>query len=106
MPALESRYLVEDYMVLVGTSALMAGAHETIPLANINQYPLAITYGFEKIIAPWLEAQHIEISYEMELDSIPIIKEMIMRGLHCSILPFSMVIRGGLAWRTGCIKDC
>jgi LysR family nitrogen assimilation transcriptional regulator len=91
LPWTESKLILQEDMVLVGRQSLMSGTDTTVPLMAVRQYPLAISNGFHKVIEPWLTAYQVELSFEVVLDSIPIIKEMILRGLFCSILPYSVV---------------
>jgi LysR family nitrogen assimilation transcriptional regulator len=88
---IERHLIAEDDMVFVGTPAKLNKYDKIIPLKDIEDFPLLITHGFRSIISEHLAAEHIEPNYHMELDSIPIAKEMVLRGLFCSILSYSLV---------------
>ena len=88
---IERHFIEEDDMVFVGTPAKLKKYDKTIPLKDIENFPLLITHGFRSIISEHLAAEHIEPNYHMELDSIPIAKEMVLRGLYCSILSYGLV---------------
>jgi LysR family nitrogen assimilation transcriptional regulator len=88
---IERHFIEEDDMVFVGTHAKLKKYDKTIPLKDIENFPLLITHGFRSIISEHLAAEHIEPNYHMELDSIPIAKEMVLRGLYCSILSYGLV---------------
>ncbi|NUB45017.1 LysR family transcriptional regulator [Fertoebacter nigrum] len=85
------RKLAEEDMVLVGTSRILAGTADTIPFRDVVQFPLAITNGFHRVLEPWFAAYRISPRYEVEMDSIPVLKEMVLRGLYCTVFPYSMV---------------
>ena len=88
---IERHFIEEDDMVFVGTPAKLKKYDKTIPLKDIEKFPLLITHGFRSIISEHFAAEHIEPNYHMELDSIPIAKEMVLRGLYCSILSYGLV---------------
>lgn len=91
VPGVDRHELAEEDMVFAGAPALLPASRRPMGLADIVEYPLMVTHGFRSVLEPWLTAQNIEPRYEMELDSIPIVREMLLRGLYCSILPYSMV---------------
>ena len=88
---IERHFIEEDDMVFVGTPAKLKKYDKTIPLKDVEDFPLLITHGFRSIISEHFAAEHIEPNYHMELDSIPIAKEMVLRGLYCSILSYGLV---------------
>lgn len=88
---IQRHLIAEDDMVFVGTPTKLHKYDKVIPLKDIQEFPLLITHGFRSIISEHLAAEHIEPNYHMELDSIPIAKEMVLRGLFCSILSYSLV---------------
>ncbi|MBS7697462.1 MULTISPECIES: LysR family transcriptional regulator [unclassified Chelatococcus] len=89
--SVEYRKLIEEDMVMVGTAKLMSGAGAAVPFRDIVHYPLAITNGFHRVLEPWFAAYRISPNYEVEMDSIPVLKEMVLRGLYCTVFPYSMV---------------
>jgi LysR family nitrogen assimilation transcriptional regulator len=91
IPGIERHFIAEDDMVFVGTPAKLKKYDKTIPLKDVETFPLLITHGFRSIISEHFAAEHIEPNYHMELDSIPIAKEMVLRGLYCSIMSYSLV---------------
>ena len=91
LPGIERHLVAEDDMVFVGTPDKLGKYDKIIPLKDIEDFPLLITHGFRRIISDRLAAEHVEPNYYMELDSIPIAKEMVLRGLFCSILSYSLV---------------
>jgi len=88
---IERHFIEEDDMVFVGTPAKLKKYDKSIPLKDVEDFPLLITHGFRSIISEHFAAEHIEPNYHMELDSIPIAKEMVLRGLYCSILSYGLV---------------
>jgi LysR family nitrogen assimilation transcriptional regulator len=88
---IERHLIAEDDMVFVGTPAKLNKYNKIIPLKDVEDFPLLITHGFRNVISEHFAAEHVEPNYHMELDSIPIAKEMVMRGLFCSILSYSLV---------------
>jgi LysR family nitrogen assimilation transcriptional regulator len=88
---IERHFIEEDDMVFIGTPAKLKKYDKTIPLKDVEDFPLLITHGFRSIISEHFAAEHIEPNYHMELDSIPIAKEMVLRGLYCSILSYGLV---------------
>jgi LysR family transcriptional regulator, nitrogen assimilation regulatory protein len=90
LPGVKRQEIAEEDMVFAGAPKLLPQGGK-LALAEILGYPIVVTHGFRSILEPWLTAQNIEPHYEMELDSIPIVREMLLRGLYCSIVPYSMV---------------
>ena len=88
---IERHFIEEDDMVFIGTPAKLKKYDKTIPLKDVENFPLLITHGFRSILSEHFAAEHIEPNYHMELDSIPIAKEMVLRGLYCSILSYGLV---------------
>ena len=88
---IERHLIAEDDMVFVGTPGRLSKYNKIIPLKDIEDFPLLITHGFRNIMSERFAAEHIEPNYHMELDSVPIAKEMVLRGLFCSILSYSLV---------------
>lgn len=83
--------LLREDMVLIGSPKLLGDKERFIKLRNVQQYPLMISNGFRSVLEPWLKAHDIQLRFDMLLDSIPIMKEIVQRGKFCSIVPYSMV---------------
>jgi LysR family nitrogen assimilation transcriptional regulator len=91
LPSIDRRELAVEDMVFVASPALFGPPRESMRLDEITNYPLMVTHGFRSVLEPWLHQRNVEPHYEMELDSIPILKEMLLRGLCGSVVPYSMV---------------
>ncbi len=89
--AIERRDLTDEDMVLVGVPAHLPADCPSVPLEQLNDYRIVISQGFERVMQPWCEAAKVSPSYAMQLDSIPIIQDMVRRGLYCTIVPYGMV---------------
>jgi LysR family nitrogen assimilation transcriptional regulator len=83
-------------MVLVGSVENLPSNRDEIALSDLVELPLVIAHGFRRLVDRWAEPRGIKLNYVMELDSIAIIKEMIMRGFGYSIIPYSTVHREAL----------
>lgn len=88
---IERREVADEDMVFVGSPARLKASPKPIPYNEIAQYPFITSRGFRSLLEPRLLAANIQPSFDMELDSILIVKEMVLRGLYCSILSYSMV---------------
>jgi LysR family nitrogen assimilation transcriptional regulator len=86
-------HVVDEELVLVGQREKMQNFGTRIPLKALANWPLLITHGFRNVINPAAESVGVPMKFEMELDSLPIIKEMIVKGLGVSILPYATVHR-------------
>jgi DNA-binding transcriptional LysR family regulator len=60
-------------------------------MRDILKFPLVLTQGFSQLIAPHLAEEGIEPVYEMEISSTPIVREIVLRGEHCSIIASGFV---------------
>lgn len=89
----ERTTLVEEELVLVGAPSLLKEPGDSAPLTNVERYPMIATHAFRAMMMPWFIAQQIEPAYEMELDSISTVKELLFTARYCSILPYSLVHR-------------
>lgn len=83
--------LLREDMVLIGSPRLLSDKMQSISLNDIQQYPLMISHGFRAVLEPWLIAHNIQLRFEMLLDSIPIMKEIVQGGRFCAVVPYSMV---------------
>lgn len=89
--SLERVELLHEDMVLIGAVGRFDENATSITFSEAQKYPLVISHGFQAAIQPWLEAYRIELHFDVLLDSIPIVKEIVQRGHYCSIVPYSMV---------------
>ena len=89
--AVERRDLADEDMVLVGVPALIRPGLVSVPLEALNDYRIVISHGFERVMRPWCEAANVTVNYVMELDSVPILRDLIRRGIACTIVPYGMV---------------
>lgn len=85
--------VADEEMVLAGRRELVERFGSRIPLRALASSPLLITHGFRKVIEPVAEAAGVPLCFDMEVDSLPIIKELILKGLGVSILPYASVHR-------------
>ncbi|TCT07839.1 LysR family transcriptional regulator [Aquabacter spiritensis] len=83
--------VAEQEMVLVGRLTDIAGFPDPVPLDDLLDVPLLVTNGFRSVIEPFAEAAGRRLTFDMELDSLPIIKGMILKGNGMSILPYGCV---------------
>jgi LysR family nitrogen assimilation transcriptional regulator len=83
--------LATEQMVLVGTPEQLLGAEATIPMQTLHNYNIVTTAGFMSVMQPWFNSAKYVPNFKMELDSIPILRELVRKGLHCTIAPYSMV---------------
>lgn len=89
--AIQRRDLAEEDMVLVGRPEKFIAGAEAVTLRELDRYSIVISGGFQRVMQPWCDAANVELRFAMELDSIPIIKELVRRGLYTTIVPYGMV---------------
>ena len=89
--AVERRDLADEDMVLVGVPSLVPRGLKDVRLEELNEFRIVISQGFERVMRPWCEAANVQVRYAMELDSVPIVRDMIRRGSVCTIVPYGMV---------------
>lgn len=89
--ATEKVELLNEPMVLVGTPENIPLNVTEIMMTELNQFNIITTGGFLSVLQPWFKSAGYEPHFEMELDSIPILRELVRKGLSCSIVPYSMV---------------
>jgi LysR family nitrogen assimilation transcriptional regulator len=89
--AVERRDLADEDMVLVGVPALIPKGLKAVRLEALNEFRIVISQGFERVMRPSCEAANVTVRYAMELDSVPIVRDMIRRGSACTIVPYGMV---------------
>ncbi len=97
LPAINRKLLATEEMVLVGEAPLVESIAEPIAVAEIASLELVITRGFRGVIDPLIAQAGLRLNYALELDSIPLIKEMLARGTFASILPFALVHKEAFA---------
>lgn len=92
-PGVDRNNVAEDEIVFIGTPEMLHQFKKrgVIRLENIVNYPLVLTQGFHQLMAPRLADAGIEPDYEMEISSTPIVKDIVLRGGHCSIIASSFV---------------
>lgn len=83
--------LCQEPMVLVGTPDNIPEGVTEISMTDLNDFNIIITGGFLSVLQPWFKLAGYEPHFEMELDSIAILRELVRKGLSCSIVPYSMV---------------
>lgn len=88
---LQLTHLAWEEMVLVADPKQVGRARKEISAAKLEKLPLVLTAHFRPLIASALAVRNIQLNVLMELDSINIIKEMIVRQPYYSILPYASV---------------
>lgn len=85
--------IAQDEIVLIGTPERLAGYGDanTIHLRDIVRFPLVLTQGFHQLVAGRLREEAVELNYEMEISSTPIVTDIVRRGNHCSLVGYSFV---------------
>ena len=91
IPALEFQTVLEEELYFVGAPSRLAGAAASVTAQEIERHPLIITHGFKMLAEPWFAGKDIEPNFVMELDSIGIVRDMLLAGAYCSIMPYGMV---------------
>lgn len=105
-PGVAHREIGEDEIVLVGVPELLARHTDrsVIPMQDILNFPLVLTQGFSQLITPHLVQEGIEPVYEMEISSTPIVRNIVLRGRHCSIIASGFVKADLEAGRLGMLR--
>jgi LysR family nitrogen assimilation transcriptional regulator len=83
--------VVNDEIVFVGSPAQLEKHKNNLTLEDALQFPLIITPGFIQVIRARLAAAGIEPRYERVIDSIAIVKNIVLHGRYCSFVPYSFV---------------
>jgi LysR family transcriptional regulator, nitrogen assimilation regulatory protein len=102
--AIERRDLAEEDMVLVGVPARVPNVLTSARLEDLENYKIVISQGFERVIQPWCDAANITPHYAMKLDSMPIVQDLTLRGLYCTIVPYGMVHDDVVAGRMNAVR--
>jgi len=91
VPGLEMHPLLEEELFFVGAPSCFDHSEDTITPEEILHHPLIITHGFKMLAESWFASKEIEPNFVMELDSISIVRAMLLKGDYCSVMPFGMV---------------
>jgi LysR family nitrogen assimilation transcriptional regulator len=95
VPRLANTPLACEEMMLVGPPDIARPGQDAIPLAQVAGMDLTITHGFRAIIDRKIESTGLKLRYVGEFDSIPILKELLFRGMCTTILPCSLIRQEG-----------
>lgn len=96
-PTINRQKLAREELVLVGGAPLAGQEAEPITVAELAELELVITRGFRNVIDPLVAKAGVTLRYALELDSIPIIKDMLARDGVVTILPFALVHKEAFA---------
>jgi LysR family nitrogen assimilation transcriptional regulator len=88
---LQSTHLAWEQMVLVADPKLVGRTRKDISVDKLEKLPLLLGAHFRPLIESALALRKIRLNVLMELDSVDIIKEMIVRQPYYSILPYASV---------------
>lgn len=91
VPSLAKTPLGVEDLLLVGPLGLAPSGETTIPLARLADFDLTITHGFRMVVDRALERSGVKLRYAGEFDSIPILRELLFRGICTTILPHTLV---------------
>lgn len=90
-PGIERKDMVNEELIFVAAPQRFEGLDDSIELARIVDHPLIITHGFRALMEPWFATHHVDPEYVMELDSLSILKDMLISGAYCSVLSYGIV---------------
>jgi len=91
IPGIDFHTELEEDLYFVGTPERLGRKSGTVSPAEVERHPMIITHGFKMLAESWFAGKDIDPNFVMELDSIGIVREMLLGGAYCSIMPFSMV---------------
>lgn len=91
VPGIARLELAEEDMVLIGDRSSFPRGSRWASAELLQDTRLVVTPGFRGVIEPWLNAHHIRPYYQMDIDSLGVIKTMVGRGLISTIVPYGMV---------------
>ena len=100
--AVQAETLLTDSLHLIGPMQMEKPANVTA--AIVATIPLVVTtaaYGWRRRLENSLQEHALKATIRAEVDSISVIKELVMRGFACSVLPRSAVadeLRGRRLW--------
>lgn len=89
--SIERRDLGFEPMFLVGTPDKFGSEQTSVTVHDLDRPDVIISNGFLRVMQPWYQAAGAKQRFAMELDSIPIIKSMVERGLYVTLVPLAMV---------------
>jgi LysR family nitrogen assimilation transcriptional regulator len=91
LKGITQKLAIEEELVLTGHPENLRTFPDPMPLAALSGVPLLSTQGFRALLAPFAQAVGVQLSYEMEVDSLPIIKGMLHRRVGLSLLTYGVV---------------
>lgn len=91
IPGIKRRDVADEDLVFVGAASRVKKGCNVVTLVDLANYPMIISNGIRNLIEPWLLSEHVELEFEMELDSIPLLLDLVIGGDYCTILPYSVV---------------
>lgn len=86
-------HLADQEMVLAGRRDIIAGFGRSIPFRALTTTAILITHGFRALVDQAAATASVALTYDMEVDSLPVIKQMVLEGVGLSILPYATVLR-------------
>jgi LysR family nitrogen assimilation transcriptional regulator len=93
----------EDLVLVAGPDRIQRGRKE-IHLAELSQFPIILGAHFRPLIERAIKSCGAKLNIVMELDSIAIIKEIIVNQPFYSILPYASVHRDALNGDLGVVS--
>lgn len=81
----------EVEFVLIGTKSMLESLDDPISFSDLAKLPLLITSGFRSVLSGFIEASQTTLNFDMELDSISILKSLSASGAGLSILPYPAI---------------
>jgi len=91
VPTLTCASLVQETMVVVGRSDCLPESRKVLRLVDIAELPLIMAHGFRLLLESHAAIRKIEMNYILDVNSIALIKQLVARGVGCSVLPYSVV---------------
>lgn len=91
VPGLEFQTVLEEELYFVGAPSRLGTSDKSVTPQELERHPLIITHGFKMLTEPWLASKDVDPNFVMELDSIGIVREMLLGGAYCSIMPYGIV---------------
>lgn len=90
MPRLEFDDLALDELLFVGAPGSFEPGLKFIDSANLRSIPLALTPGFRNLVRMVVEGD-TEQTLGIEIDSLHMMRTLVLRGEYCSALPYTYV---------------